>query len=116
MGARTNFELKDSHGSIWLYSHWGGDDKAFDLAYALKKAEPRWSDSTYAMRIVLSQIIGENWNAETGFGLSTYESGEESYEPICVNFSTQTVTYDDVEYNYQDFIDEFSNITLTTAV
>ncbi len=28
MGSRTNFELKDYKGSVWLYSHWGGDSKA----------------------------------------------------------------------------------------
>lgn len=115
MGARTNFELKDSKGSVWLYSHWGGDDKVYDLAVALKKAEHRWSDSSYAMRIVVSQLIGENWNAETGFGLSSYECGEESYLPICVNFDVQTVTYDDIEYNYEDFISEFTPYLLTTT-
>lgn len=108
MGARTNFELKDAKGSVWLYSHWGGDTKVEDLANALAKAEPRWTDPTYAMRIVVSQLIGDQWNDTTGYGLSSYEHGEESYLPICVNFDTETVTYDDVEYNYQDFIDHYA--------
>ncbi len=106
MGARTNFELKDEQGSVWLYSHWGGDSKVEDLATALAKAEPRWSDTTYAMRITLSQLIGTDWDSETGYGLSTYESGEESYEPISADFSTKTVSYEDNEYTFKEFVEK----------
>lgn len=114
MGARTNFELKDNEGSIWLYSHWGGDTKAADLAYALEKARPRWSDFTYAMRIVVSQLIGELWDSETGYGLSTYETGEESYEPLSVDFYNKIVSYDNVQYTFEEFVNKYAN-TLTNA-
>jgi len=108
MGARTNFELKDSEGSVWLYSHWGGDTKANDLAYALDKARPRWSDHSYGMRIVISQLIGDQWDSETGYGISSYESGEESYEPISVDFTTKIVNYQDIIYSFEDFVRFFS--------
>lgn len=104
MGARTNFELKDSKGSVWLYSHWGGDSKMTDLAAALKKAEPRRNDTTYAMRIVVSQLIGKDWDSETGFGLSSYEAGEESYEPVCVDFTNKTVSSDTFNLDFSSFI------------
>ncbi len=104
MGARTNFELKDSKGSVWLYSHWGGDDKIADLANALAKAEPRWDDFSYAMRIVVSQLVGSDWDSETGYGLSSYESGEEGYEPVCVDFTNKTVSYKDNDYSFQEFV------------
>ena len=110
MGARTNFELKDSQGSVWLYSHWGGDNKATDLATALFKAEPRWSDVPYAMRIVVSQLIGDEWSSETGYGLSSYESGEESYSPVVVNFPAMTVEYEECEYTFSEFVNFFSNV------
>ena len=114
MGSRTNFELKDENGSVWLYSHSGGDDKAVDLATALDKAEPRWGDTPYAIRIVVSQLIGNRWDIETGFGLSSFESGEESYSPICVNFPTKTVNYEEREYTFAEFINSFSNIETFT--
>jgi hypothetical protein len=114
MGARTNFELKDSKGSVWLYSHWGGDDKIADLARALAKAEPRWNDTSYAMRIVVSQLVGNEWDSETGFGLSSYETGEESYEPVCVDFANNIVSYKDNEYSFQEFT-TFAKILLTNA-
>ena len=108
MGARTNFELKDEQGSVWLYSHWGGDTKANDLANALAKAQPRWGDTSYAMRIVVSQLIGDNWDSETGYGLSSYEAGEESYDPISVDFTNNTVTYGDISYSFEEYLKFFS--------
>jgi hypothetical protein len=108
MGARTNFELKDSKGSVWLYSHWGGDTKANDLAYALEKAEPRWDDHSYGMRIVISQLIGNQWDGETGYGISSWESGEEEYVPISVDFTTKTVNYQDIIYSFEEYVKFFS--------
>jgi hypothetical protein len=108
MGARTNFELQDGQGSIWLYSHWGGDNKEVTLANALEQAKPRWDDFSYAMRIVVSQIIGQNWDSETGFGLSTFEAGEESYDPISVNFANNTVSYQNKVYTFEEFIANYS--------
>ena len=110
MGARTNFELKDSKGSVWLYSHWGGDTKAQDFADALAKAMPRWSDTTYAMRIVVSQLIGKDWDSETGYGLSSYASGEEGYSPLCIDFYNQIVDYEDVLYSYQGFVNAYGSV------
>jgi hypothetical protein len=106
MGARTNFELKDSEGSVWLYSHWGGDTKENDLAAALDKARPRWGDVPYAMRIVVSQLIGDSWDSETGYGLSSYESCEENYSPITVDFDSARVIYEGNVYSFQEFIDQ----------
>lgn len=109
MGARTNFQLKDEQGSIWLYSHWGGDSKMPDLANALDKARPRWDDSSYGIRIVVSQLIGNQWDSETGYGLSSYESGEESYEPVCVDFTNKTVLCDSFFGSFEAFINNYPN-------
>lgn len=114
MGSRTNFEIKDQEGSIWLYSHWGGDSKMSDLAYALEAARPRWYDTSYAVRIVVSQLIGDYWKGELGFGLSTYQAGEESYEPVCVNFVDKTVSSDTFNLDFDSFINIYSN-NLTTV-
>lgn len=110
MGARTNFELKDSKGSVWLYSHWGGDTKAQDFADALAEAMPRWSDTTYAMRIVVSQLIGKDWDSETGYGLSSYESGEEGYESLSIEFHNKIVKYDGVIYSYNEFLNAYGSV------
>lgn len=107
MGARTNFELQDSKGSVWLYSHWGGDSKVQDLAEALYHAGPRWGDDSYAMRIVVSRLIGEAWSGETGYGIGSYEFGEESYLPISVHFPSRTVSYDNELYSFVEFVAKY---------
>lgn len=104
MGSRTVYELKDNNGSIFLYSHWGGDKKEFDAFWALKAAEPRWSDKTYAMRIFISQIIGEQWHSETGFGISAKNVFEESFDPMVIDFDNQTVDYVGEVKSFRDFV------------
>lgn len=76
-----------------LYMHWGGSDRYTLLADALEASRPRWSDHEYATRICVSQIIGDNWNSELGFGLSvgTQNTRHGEYEPIFVDWSKQRV-------------------------
>ena len=107
MGARTNFELKDSQGSVWLYSHWGGDSKASDLAKALEHAKPRWGDVPYAIRMVISHLISDNLLGDTGYGITSYESGEESYSPLTVFFDSLTVGYERELFTFDEFIKRF---------
>ena len=104
MGARTVFEVKDRSGSIFLYSHWGGESKLDDAVAALRKAEPRWNDTTYGMRIFISQIINSDWDSETGFGISAKNEFEESYEPMVIDFETNIVTFGDIDYTFTDFV------------
>jgi hypothetical protein len=104
MGARTVFEVKDRSGSIFLYSHWGGDTKVEDAIDALKKAEPRWQDTTYGMRIFISQIVGTAWDDETGYGISAGHTFEEQYDPMVIDFETETVTYLDQDLSFREFV------------
>ena len=54
MGDRVVFTIKqDKDLSVNLYSHWGGYDRFIDLARALRAAEPRWNDTSYATRIIV---------------------------------------------------------------
>lgn len=73
MGARVNFVFKTESNkpNIVLYSHWGETSWREDLANALYKAEKRLSmgDPTYALRIIISQLIGSDWDSETGYGI-----------------------------------------------
>jgi len=77
MGARVNFIFNEDETAIGepaspkvvLYSHWGADTWEVDLASALSVAEPRWDDPSYATRIVISNLIGEQWKSLLGFGI-----------------------------------------------
>ena len=107
MGARTNFELKDSNGSVWLYSHWGGDNKSYDFAKALEHARPRWLDTPYAIRMVISHFIKDSVLSETGYGITSYESGEESYDPLSADFVSKTVEYEQETFSFEEFVSRF---------
>jgi hypothetical protein len=70
MGDRANFGFRDSKDNvIFLYGHWAGHDMLHNLASAVLRARPRWTDEGYATRIVTSQLIGADWGQETGWGL-----------------------------------------------
>jgi hypothetical protein len=107
MGSRTNYQLKDAKGSIWLYSHWGGDDKSLHFAEALEHARPRWGDVSYAIRMVVSSLIGADWKSETGFGLGSWEFGEENYDPLTADFVSNTVEHEGETYTFDEFIKRY---------
>ena len=110
MGARTTWQIKTETGNAvtWLYSHWGGESKLTDTKRALAKAQPRWDDTSYGARIFISQIIGSDWDSETGYGITTGLEDElcfeEEYDSIKVDFTTQLITYGVFVFTFADFI------------
>ena len=91
MGNRANFVFVDGAGdSIVLYGHWAGHNMLSNLAEAVFKARPRWNDSSYATRITISQMIGDQWNSETGWGLSVNEISDNEHKIAIIDFDQQT--------------------------
>ena len=82
MGDRVNYGVRVSETStpLYVYSQWGGSEAKENLAGALLHAQSRLSmaDYDYAMRIIVSRLVGSNWESETGFGLSVGDVGTES--------------------------------------
>jgi len=76
MGARINYVFKDCEtaigepsSSVVLYSHWGESGWMSDIAGALAHAKPRWGDSAYCTRMIISYLISDSIMDETGFGI-----------------------------------------------
>ena len=71
MGDRAvaGFRAKSATPTIFLYQHWSGEEQNRWFAEALGAARPRWSDDSYATRIMVSHLVGDQWTSETGFGL-----------------------------------------------
>lgn len=113
MGARTTWAIKteeDSDTVIWLYSHSGGDSKIADTKEAIANAEPRWMDPSYGARIFISNIIGDSWSRETGYGITvgkiTQCPFEEEYQPIVIDFTNQTVTVSGINtFSFTEFVE-----------
>lgn len=70
MGARINYIFNDgTDHAVVLYSHWGETNWQLDIAAALRHAKPRWTDTSYGTRMVISYLISDSVMSETGFGI-----------------------------------------------
>lgn len=91
MGDRANFGFVQPNGNtIVLYGHWAGHKMLGRLADAVITARPRWNDPAYATRIAISQIVGDQWNEETGWGLHVNEISDNEHKIAIVDFAQQT--------------------------
>lgn len=108
MGDRVVYTIKqDNELSVNLYSHWGGYGRFENLARALQAAEPRWNDTAYGTRIILSQLIGDEWNQELGFGIwASGSSGEYGgdHPDIIIDLINKTVEDETGIHSFEAFI------------
>lgn len=115
MGDRIVYTIKqDSDLAVNLYSHWGGYSRFVDLARALKAAEPRWNDGAYATRIIISQLIGDEWNQELGFGIwASNSSGEYGgdHPDITIDLVNKTVEDETGTHSFNSFISYHGELT-----
>lgn len=107
MGARINFVFKDgTDSSVVLYSHWGQTEWETSIAAALWHARPRWSDSSYGTRMMISYLMRDSIMDETGFGIysitndGSMDLGEQT---VVIDFVNKTVT-DNVAVDWDNFI------------
>ena len=93
MGDRANFGFKDRKGdTVFLYGHWAGHRMLQNLADAVQTAHPRWTDEAYATRICISQLVGEEWASETGWGISVNTLADNEHKVPVIDWSKQTFT------------------------
>lgn len=106
MGARINFVFKDgTDSSVVLYSHWGETDWETDIAGALEHAKPRWNDSSYGTRMMISYLMQDSILKEHGFGIfavsgDNFDFGDPT---IVIDFVNKTVT-DNVPVKWDKFV------------
>jgi len=80
----VGFQAKSADPIIYIYSQWGGESQKEILVNALQKSESRWTDSDYATRICISQIVGDSWNDTLGHGISVNTFCSPDYDTIQV--------------------------------
>ena len=116
MGHRIVYSIKQEKDlSLNLYSHWGGYDRFVTLANAIHAAKPRWSDSSYAARIIVSQIVGDQWAEETGFGLwASTEHGMYGgdHPDIVIDLVNKTVQDETGTHSFDSFINYHTALTV----
>ena len=91
MGDRANFVFVQPGGdTIVLYVHWAGYNMLANLAEAVAKAQPRWNDPSYATRIAISQMIGDGWGFETGWGLQVNQISDNEHKIAVIDWEQTT--------------------------
>jgi len=93
MGDRANFGFRDSKEDIiFLYGHWAGHRMLENLADAVQAAEPRWGDESYATRIAISRLVGDEWTSETGWGLTVNALADNEHKVPIIDWKNKTFT------------------------
>ena len=112
MGDRVNIILKDGESTaVVIYLHWGYTDRYSVLAQAIAHAQPRWNDSSYCARMIISNIIKDDGiDNETGIGIFS-ASVEQAmsgnlYTPdyVLVDLETRTVEVKGTEVPFDIFV------------
>ena len=120
MGDRANFGFKQSDGNtIFLYGHWAGHEMLANLASAVSAAEPRWQDESYATRIAISNLIGEDWTEKTGWGIYINQLGDNEHKVPVIDWSNQTFTLYEEDLSTEvfslslvDFVQKYSRLVM----
>ena len=107
MGDRANFGFVQPNGNtIVLYGHWAGSNMLGRLADAVIAARPRWTDSSYATRIAISQLVADQWNMETGWGLHVNEIGDNEHKIAIIDWDQQMFSL----HEQSDYRDESNKV------
>jgi len=120
MGDRANFGFRDSKENVvFLYGHWAGHNMLAKLANAVQAAEPRWQDESYATRIAISNLIGEDWTEKTGWGIYINQLGDNEHKVPVIDWSNQTFTLYEEDLStvvftlsLASFVDKYSRLVM----
>lgn len=111
MGARTNYTIittENPEQNINVYAHWDGDSSVSNLQHAIEKAMPRikMSDTSYAVRIIIDNLISDGRDSETGYGIyvGSEITHEEQYEYKEVNLLYNTVMIGNTLYKIDEWL------------
>jgi hypothetical protein len=101
MGDRANFGLRQTDGNtIFVYGHWAGENMLARFANALDACGARAPhDEAYANRIIISQLVGEDWKGTLGWGVSINYMPDNEHKVPVYDFATDTVTLHDYNWN-----------------
>jgi len=109
MGARTNYTIITTDNpaqNINVYAHWDGEEGPSILHNAVKAAQPRFNDLSYATRIIIDQLTKHGRDSETGYGIYIGDevTHEEEYEYKEVNLINKTVTIGSQQFRLDEYI------------
>ena len=119
MGNRNSIVIQedDAYGvetnPLYLYSHWHGQELDQVVVKALTRGRSRWIDSAYLTRIIISDLLRDDLDGTTGFGISQIpQDHDDNNEMIFVNFTRSglVIRRGGSEYSPEEFINVFSDV------
>lgn len=60
------------HGGVYLYTYEDGHKLPLILQNSLKKDEKRWGDQAYLARIIFCEMVKNDIDGTSGFGISPF--------------------------------------------
>ena len=103
MGDRANVYVH--HGErpgVYLYTHWAGSELPAIVVSALRRGVGRWNDVQYLTRIIFCEMIKDDVEGKTGYGISA-EVGDGDDRIVDVDTSTQQIRF--IGYDHLDLGD-----------
>lgn len=94
MGNRANFIVKQKSGDfLCVYGHWAGEGMFAQLANAIGRVilAGRQHDESYANRIFISELVGNDWMSDLGWGVSINSLPDNEHHIPVVDFNGGTV-------------------------
>lgn len=129
MGDRANFGIRQADGNtIFVYGHWAGHQMLARFAKAIDRAGDagRIGDDAYATRIIISDLIGEDWSQDYSWGISINTLSDNEHKVPVYDLASDTVTLYDyvwvsgrgavladkiVEFSREDFVRRYTKDT-----
>lgn len=94
MGDRGAIKIVyDCEHPVYFYTHWEGSNLPIIVKRALAK-QKRWDDEAYFARIVFCELVKNDIEDSTGFGISPYLI-ESEYPIIEINCAEQEIRFID---------------------
>lgn len=92
MGDRANICVKSKYSEVYLYTHCGGTELPEILKYGLIRGQSRWDDDAYLARILFCEMVRNEMDGTTGYGISS-APGDGEDRILTVDTDAQTVTW-----------------------
>jgi hypothetical protein len=94
--------LDGNGGEVWFYTHWGAGALWECVASALRRGKGRWDDDEYLARIIFCEMVGNDVDGTTGFGIGMSRHGD-VWQVITVDAGNQTVTVEEPRFGPVSF-------------
>jgi len=106
MGDRANVYVHEGpQPGVYLYTHWGGTELPDTLRTALARGMGRWGDTPYLTRIIFSDMVRDDIDGSTGYGISA-DLGDGADRILDVDTVAYTVTVQSSDWSsgFEDYV------------